>query len=290
MIKSLRQARMTDGLPRVLAKQEWVIALSEALGLAVGKTLDYTDESQIYTRLDAATEAVLDVLAVDWKIDWYDTALNVEQKRRIVKTALAVRRLMGTAAAVKMQVHAIYPDASVEEWFQYDGRPGCFRVTVPLPEEGITAAEYRRLKTGILTTKNERSHLDVIDIRHESEGEVITGGCCTTKQLVEVWPELVSGIEATAECENGGAVSVNSTQQIWPELAQAIEILVEQYSGAAAQTGQRMEVWPEVAAVLEITVNGGADGVAHMSEALEVWPEADETAERYQTREDEYGN
>ena len=113
MIKSLRQARITDGLPRVLARQEWVIALSEALGLALGKTLDYTDESQIYTRLDTAPETVLDVLAVDWKIDWYDTELTVEQKRRIVKTALTVRRLMGTAAAVKLQVHAIYPEATV---------------------------------------------------------------------------------------------------------------------------------------------------------------------------------
>ena len=129
MIKSLRQARITDGLPRVLARQEWVIALSEALGLALGKTLDYTDESQIYTRLDTAPETVLDVLAVDWKIDWYDTELTVEQKRRIVKTALTVRRLMGTAAAVKLQVHAIYPEATVTEWFQYDGRPGCFRVS-----------------------------------------------------------------------------------------------------------------------------------------------------------------
>lgn len=80
MIKSLRQARITDGLPRVLARQEWVIALSEAMGLALGKTLDYTDESQIYTRLDTAPETVLDVLAVDWKIDWYDTELTVEPR------------------------------------------------------------------------------------------------------------------------------------------------------------------------------------------------------------------
>lgn len=65
-----------------------------------------------------------------------------------MKTALTVRRLMGTAAAVKLQVHAIYPEATVTEWFQYDGKPGCFRVSLPLPKEGITAAEYRRLKTG----------------------------------------------------------------------------------------------------------------------------------------------
>lgn len=109
-----------------------------------------------------------------------------------MKTALTVRRLMGTAAAVKLQVHAIYPEATVTEWFQYDGRPGCFRVSLPLPKEGITAAEYRRLRTGILTTKNERSHLDVIDIQHECEAVVITGGCCSMSQIIEVWPELVS--------------------------------------------------------------------------------------------------
>ena len=44
MIKSLRQARITDGLPRVLARQEWVIALSEALGLALGLSLIHISE------------------------------------------------------------------------------------------------------------------------------------------------------------------------------------------------------------------------------------------------------
>lgn len=251
MIKSLRQARITDGLPRVLARQEWVIALSEALGLALGKTLDYTDESQIYTRLDTAPETVLDVLAVDWKIDWYDTELTVEQKRRIVKTALTVRRLMGTAAAVKLQVHAIYPEATVTEWFQYDGRPGCFRVSLPLPKEGITAAEYRRLKTGILTTKNERSHLDMIDIQHECEAVVITGGCCSMSQIIEVWPELVSELEVTGERLTGGAASMSQTAEVWPELTEALEILTYRHTGGAASTAQAVEVWPELAAVVE---------------------------------------
>ena len=245
MIKSLRQARITDGLPRVLARQEWVIALSEALGLALGKTLDYTDESQIYTRLDTAPEAVLDVLAVDWKIDWYDTELTVEQKRRIVKTALTVRRLMGTAAAVKLQVHAIYPEATVTEWFQYDGRPGCFRVSLPLPKEGITAAEYRRLKTGILTTKNERSHLDVIDIQHECEAVVITGGCCSMSQIIEVWPELVSELEVTGERLTGGAASLSQTAEVWPELTEQIEATTELDRGGGTAASQVVEIYPE---------------------------------------------
>lgn len=273
MIKSLRQARITDGLPRVLARQEWVIALSEALGLALGKTLDYTDESQIYTRLDTAPETVLDVLAVDWKIDWYDTELTVEQKRRIVKTALTVRRLMGTAAAVKLQVHAIYPEATVTEWFQYDGRPGCFRVSLPLPKEGITAAEYRRLKTGILTTKNERSHLDVIDIQHECEAVVITGGCCSMSQIIEVWPELVSELEVTGERLTGGAASMSQTAEVWPELAAVVEITVTRNTGGAAHTDQALEVWPELTEQIEATTELDRGGGTAASQVVEIYPE-----------------
>lgn len=273
MIKSLRQARITDGLPRVLARQEWVIALSEALGLALGKTLDYTDESQIYTRLDTAPETVLDVLAVDWKIDWYDTELTVEQKRRIVKTALTVRRLMGTAAAVKLQVHAIYPEATVTEWFQYDGRPGCFRVSLPLPKEGITAAEYRRLKTGILTTKNERSHLDMIDIQHECEAVVITGGCCSMSQIIEVWPELVSELEVTGERLTGGAASMSQTAEVWPELAAVVEITVTRNTGGAAHTDQALEVWPELTEQIEATTELDRGGGTAASQVVEIYPE-----------------
>lgn len=273
MIKSLRQARITDGLPRVLARQEWVIALSEALGLALGKTLDYTDESQIYTRLDTAPETVLDVLAVDWKIDWYDTELTVEQKRRIVKTALTVRRLMGTAAAVKLQVHAIYPEATVTEWFQYDGRPGCFRVSLPLPKEGITAAEYRRLKTGILTTKNERSHLDMIDIQHECEAVVITGGCCSMSQIIEVWPELVSELEVTSERIAGGAASMSQTAEVWPELAAVVEITVTRHTGGAAHTDQALEVWPELTEQIEATTELDRGGGTAASQVVEIYPE-----------------
>ena len=273
MIKSLRQARITDGLPRVLARQEWVIALSEALGLALGKTLDYTDESQIYTRLDTAPETVLDVLAVDWKIDWYDTELTVEQKRRIVKTALTVRRLMGTAAAVKLQVHAIYPEATVTEWFQYDGRPGCFRVSLPLPKEGITAAEYRRLRTGILTTKNERSHLDVIDIQHECEAVVITGGCCSMSQIIEVWPELVSELEVTSERLTGGTASMSQTAEVWPELAAVVEITVTRNTGGAAHTDQALEVWPELTEQIEATTELDRGGGTAASQVVEIYPE-----------------
>lgn len=80
MIKDLRDARLVDAVPRVVAGQDWVRALSEAVGVLHERTLRYIDDSQIYTSLDTATEPVLDALAINWKVDWYDTGYSVEQK------------------------------------------------------------------------------------------------------------------------------------------------------------------------------------------------------------------
>ena len=76
MIKGLKDAQITDGLPRVLAEQPWVRALSLAMLELHRKTMDYIDASQVYTAIDTVAEEVLDALAVNWKIDWYDTGLN----------------------------------------------------------------------------------------------------------------------------------------------------------------------------------------------------------------------
>ena len=173
MIKSLKNAQIADGLPRILGEQPWVKALSMAMlelhqktmGYIAGsqiytaidtvaeevKTLDYTDESQIYTRLDTAPETVLDVLAVDWKIDWYDTGYDIEQKRRIVKTALNIRRTMGTAGAARTQADAIYPGTKLEEWFEYGGTHGKFRLRV-----NITTVEERQKFAAMTIAEIER--------------------------------------------------------------------------------------------------------------------------------------
>ena len=130
MIKSLRDAQITDGLPRIVREQPWVKALSMAAAVLHKKTMDYIDGSQIYTAIDSVAETVLDALAVNWKIDWYDTGYDIDRKRRIVKTALTIRRTMGTVGAVRAQADAIYPGSTLEEWFEYGGTHGRFRLRV----------------------------------------------------------------------------------------------------------------------------------------------------------------
>ena len=58
MIKSLRDAQITDGLPRIVREQPWVKALSMAAAVLHKKTMDYIDGSQIYTAIDSVAEPV----------------------------------------------------------------------------------------------------------------------------------------------------------------------------------------------------------------------------------------
>ena len=130
------------------------------------------DDSQIYTSLDTATEPVLDALAINWKVDWYDTGYSVEQKRRIIKTALTVRRLMGTVGAVKLQADAIYPGTMLEEWFEYGGQPGTFRlyinVTDTTEEHPAIIYSPAEMERRLITAKRWSAHLESLSymVRH----------------------------------------------------------------------------------------------------------------------------
>ena len=128
-----------------------VSLLSSAWGELHRKTMDYINGSQIYTAIDTVSEEVLDALAVNWKIDWYDTDYDIEQKRRIVKTALNIRRTMGTAGAARTQADAIYPGTKLEEWFEYGGTHGKFRLRV-----NITTVEERQKFAAMTIAEIER--------------------------------------------------------------------------------------------------------------------------------------
>lgn len=231
MIKSLKDARIVDGLPRIVAEQPWVRAFSEALGELHQKTLEHIDGSQIYTAIDTAAEPVLDALAVNWKIDWYDTGYSIEQKRRIVKTALTIRRTMGTVGAVKSQADAIYPGTTLEEWFDWGGEPGLFRLNVDVTSTGesstIDIHSEAEIERRLTTAKRFSAHLDSMSyqVRHGIEiGARVAG-----------WT-IKPPICGVALC---GTKPVQATlgQSIFSTLQSGGGSVAEAYAGTPAESG-----------------------------------------------------
>ena len=151
-------------LPRVLAEDIRMNALARAITNALMTHLAEIKEAEIYTRIDELPEAVLDILASDFKIDWYDFDYSIEAKRNLVKTNYYVHRHLGTAGAVKEAIQALYPNSDVEEWFDYEGQPYHFRVALESGTPIIPISNTAILKA-VYTYKSLRSYLDAIVYR-----------------------------------------------------------------------------------------------------------------------------
>lgn len=172
MIKNIRDARIEDGVPKIIAKQEWVATISEVMGTLQEKLLNFTDESQIYTAIDTIPEAFLDILAVNWKVEWYDNDYSVEQKRRVIKAAIKIRRQMGTVASVRDTLESIFRSAKIVEWFENGGDPGTFEVEI---SSSFSQKDYETFTRLIDTTKRASAHLRSIRSISNVNGEIHIG-------------------------------------------------------------------------------------------------------------------
>ena len=161
MIK-LQDARIADGLPRVVAEQPWAKVLSAVYGELQGRMLEYLATGMTFSDVDNCSEGMLDQMAIYLKIEWYDSAADIETKRKLVRTAIEIQRYAGTVKAVREQVETIYKKARIEEWFSYGGTPGFWKLYVDITDDQETyhtAAEMEKL---LGYTKRCTAHLEHI--------------------------------------------------------------------------------------------------------------------------------
>lgn len=89
---------------------------------------DDLDRLSVIDQIDRLTVAELDQLASDRNIFWYDTKANISIKRLLIKNAKLVFNRLGTVWAVESVMNDYLPKSELQEWFNYDGEPGYFRL------------------------------------------------------------------------------------------------------------------------------------------------------------------
>jgi phage tail P2-like protein len=117
----------------------------------------------IYSRIDDLPESVLDILAWQFNVDWYETSSSIEEKRSTINEALKIKKIQGTPAAVQRVVEIYFGDGQVEEWFDYGGVPGFFRVVTNNPS--ATGDKAALLIKAVNAVKNLRSRLEIVIIQ-----------------------------------------------------------------------------------------------------------------------------
>ena len=165
----LSGAAMLAALPPPLRQDPSVAALAQAVADVLDRRRAEIDSVSLYARIDSLPEALLDILAYDFKVDWWDPNYSVEEKRRTLKDSWRVHRMLGTKGAVEMAIAAIYPGTAVEEWFQYGGEPYHFKLTIDFTGEPDDPDRRERVMRRLDFYKNLRSHADRVEFRSTAE-------------------------------------------------------------------------------------------------------------------------
>lgn len=138
---------------------------AELDNIAIAKTLDevirYIGENitlcSDWGVIDFLPEDFLDALAWELDIEWYDKSADIDVKRSLIKSSDKVHAHNGTKAAVLKVVEDYYGGGIIEEWFEYGGDPGHFKISVTsedmhitVPEEFIALVNKIKRKSAIL--------------------------------------------------------------------------------------------------------------------------------------------
>ena len=162
MSKDLQSVSLLDILPPNLLADKKINAAARALDDELQKITAATRNALLLPRLDELSEEVIDLLAWQWHVDFYEPiGMDIETKRKLIKNSIAWHRIKGTPAAVEQVVSAVFDTSHVQEWFEYGGKPYHFKV---ITEDVTTDPNVlARMRRAINAAKNTRSWLETIE-------------------------------------------------------------------------------------------------------------------------------
>lgn len=163
------------------------VAMCESLNPQFQQLANETKLCLIYSRIDYLSEDILDELAYELHIEWYDATAPIEVKRNLVKNSDKVHMYLGTPYAIEQVIQDFFGDGEVEEWFDYGGQPFYFNVITSNPS--VTTELATQFTKAIESVKRKSTRLDQIIITLYGQldmflaGVVHTGDNYTVRQV-----------------------------------------------------------------------------------------------------------
>ncbi len=207
--------------PVGLRENPSIAALGDVTAEALAKRPAEIGLLSLYARIDELPEDLLDILAYDFKVDWWDRNYSIEEKRRTLKGSWYVHKHMGTKAAVETAISAIYPHTRVLEWFEYGGEPYHFRLDINITNDSIDSDKQRRVLERLNFYKNLRSHNDGVTYFVEAKPAIakavsVAAGLTETAHVPLVLPIPI--IKPTAH------VRVGAITALWESAAVSLDL------------------------------------------------------------------
>lgn len=127
----------------------------------------------IWPQIDVLPETLLDIIAGDMHIDWYDYDADIDIKRTIIKAGVAVHKRLGTLWAVQKVITDYFGAGEVREWDTYGGEPHHFKVVSGNAQ--MVGENLDRFTRMLEHVKRKSSWLDSVEIGMTAENMTYAG-------------------------------------------------------------------------------------------------------------------
>ncbi len=116
-------------LPISISHDANIQAACLSLDQELSKLRSCIETLSILPNITAASEEIVDLLALQFDVPHYEENLPIDKKRELVKKAIAWHKKKGTVGAVEEIVSLIFGESTIEEWYEYGGAAHHFRIT-----------------------------------------------------------------------------------------------------------------------------------------------------------------
>lgn len=154
----------TRALPDPLKNDDTMLALGRAIAGELQENIRMSRLAIIYARLDELDEGILDILARDLHVDWYEDTYPIEAKRQVIKDSVKVHKRLGTKYAMVTALGSVFPHTEVQEWYEYGGTHHRFRIILDFTSAKAPADIFQVLRTQQFY-KRLTAHLDEIIVQ-----------------------------------------------------------------------------------------------------------------------------
>lgn len=134
-----------------------------------------------WTNIDNYPDDILDELAYELHVDWYDSSASLEAKRRIIKNSDRVHMYLGTPWAVEQVVKDYFGQGYVKEWHEYGGDPHFFRIYTNARLRDLN--DYRRFFAILDWVKRKSQWLEFIATITDHVAQLRIGAALLTQSI-----------------------------------------------------------------------------------------------------------
>lgn len=161
----LQKAKLRDFLPPNLKNDAEIKALCAAWDERFDKLIHTVlISTMVWAFVQELYVNMADHLCLSLDIKGYKADLSLDQKRKLIHSALLNYSRLGTKSSVENAVSIIHGGTTIEENWQYDGEPYHFRVKIDARQKQTSADPMNQILDTIKSYKNLRSWLDDIEV------------------------------------------------------------------------------------------------------------------------------